>query len=58
MTKRWIETDWGDGGMVEFSLLSRSWEWTCSWGCHGWDHEGEREALDAFLNHDCTGRIQ
>lgn len=40
---------------VQFSRLMSCWTWDCVWGCAGWDHEGEQEATEAFLSHDCVG---
>lgn len=40
-------------GIVEFKPDVACFTYTCSWGCYGFDFEGEQEALDALLNHDC-----
>lgn len=45
---------WGCTKMsVQFSTLTSSWTYTCIFGCHEWDFEGEVEAREAFLMHSC-----
>jgi len=38
---------------VQFSHITSSWEYTCIFGCRQYDFEGEQEAREAFLFHDC-----
>ena len=39
--------------MVKWSHLAACWTWDCVWGCSGFDFEGEQEAQEAFLSHEC-----
>lgn len=38
---------------VKFSNEMSCWVWNCIWGCFGWDYEGEQEAAEAFMSHEC-----
>jgi hypothetical protein len=39
---------------IQFSHITSSWEYTCIFGCYGYDFEGQQEATEAFLFHDCV----
>ena len=38
---------------VQFSYLTRSYEFRCIFGCYEFDFESEQEAREAFLFHNC-----
>ena len=42
---------------IHFSTITSSWEYTCLFGCHGFDYESEAEAQREFLFHRCGGNI-
>jgi len=45
----------GEVGMaIQFSHITSSWEFTCIFGCYQYDFEGEHEAREAWLFHDCV----
>lgn len=53
-TRKFVDTGgFGVSGIVEFSTSASCWTYLCSWGCHDFDFEGEREATEAFYQHKC-----
>lgn len=41
--------------MVKWSRECGSYIYICDYGCRGFDFEGEQEARDALLGHECRG---
>lgn len=48
------DSQMGEASMnVRFDRAMSCWTWSCIYGCWGWDYEGEQEAIEGFLSHDC-----
>ena len=38
---------------VKYEKELGSWEFSCIFGCHGYEFENETDAIEAFLTHHC-----